>query len=630
MNIEWIVNRSFEKWMNEMPRFFNLLGDARIRRTSGYIGAGVEVEGGGIYQTVETMLGVTYTLSVYHKGGKGYLSVLEPRQMYRVAALEEDKSFKRYSLSWRARAEEAWIVLADYEDGVPSIFDELSFTSPGFEDEESYQLATNGGFEFWRIADPRDAFYRGLTDVLMPDHWKPLGSAEISQTDGFDGLGVRVEAKAVDSGLQQFMAIDKGEKYVLSMRHKGGPGRVILLSNDEWKVEKSITLERDENWKSYSASWTSDKSSICLRLIDEPDEEPSYFDDASLRCQSSGPRMYEPPINICFVLHIEPVAGSPMATQMPKPRLYEDWRRDLLWLKRKAEEYGHKLTALFNGEYMEYVVDFGHEDEILQLIRDGHEVGSHFHFVYRTAPHQWHWEINPENIRRIIRDDPEYVKRVWATGVECVEKVIPHSENISICASGTVELMTKYGFKIDVGGRLHEAYTFLGHNYYFPFRPASDNPLKEDFDTPFVSIAHYANISAWYPHFHPSRLIDMQMLFLNLYRTWLSKESAPEPEGKDKVWSWGWNTHPGYFRTHEAAKENIEKMLWWLNENFVGKKTSRGNIIAKPATMKEVYEEFLQWEKKHQKESSFSYIHPKEEITRERFQTRPNLARRGG
>jgi len=615
MDIEWIVNGGFEKWMNGLPKFFNAVADAQVRRVKGYAGSGVQVEGGGLYQPVETMLGITYTLSVYHKGGKGYLSILEPRLMHRVVALERDEAFKKYSLTWKARAEEVWIVLADYEDDEPSIFDELSFSSPGFEKEGGYELVINGGFEFWRKAYPRDAFYRGLSDVLMPDHWKPLGSARISQIEGFDGLGVEIEAETAESGLQQFMAIDKGEEYVLSVRHRGGPGKVVLLSNDEWKVEKSISLSRDEEWRSYSISWASNTSSVCLRLIDESDGEPSYYDDASLVCKSSGPSMYEPPINTTFVLHIEPMTGSPMARQMRKPRLYEDWRRDIFWLKRKAEEYGHKLTALFNGEYMEYVVDFGHEDEIRQLIRDGHEVGGHFHSGYRIGPHQWHWRYDPR--------DPEDVRKMWDTSVECIGKVIPPSEIITFCAFGPRDVMIKHGVKVQAGAKLHPSYMFLGHNYYFPFRSTGDeNSLEEDLNSPFVAIAHWANIGAWFPHFHPARLIDMQRDFLNLYRTWLSKESAPEPEGKDKVWSWGWNTHPGYFRTHEAAKEIVEKMLWWLNENFIGKKTSRGNVIAKPATMRMVYEEFLEWEKRHPGESSFNYVHPKEEIDKE-FQPPP-------
>jgi len=621
MEIEWAANGDFEGWTAGLPRLFHVQGGARVGRAAGRVGWGVEVEGGAVYQAVETILGVDYVLSVYHRGGKASLSLSEAPDSPVLGSLTlgESASFEGCSLRWRATVPRVCLVLRDEADGRPSVFDDLSFTTPGFEEEGAYQFVTNGGFEFWRRTG----------GVLMPaDAWRMLGSAEVAQVESFEGRGVQVEAEGPESGLQQFMAIERGVDCVLSLYHRGGPARVALTANETGEAVKTLDLGESEEWRAYSAEWTSTTDSVCLRLIDLPDGKPSSFDGVSLTRRSTGPSTHEPPINVVFVLHVEPMTRSPERPSTPE--MYGDWRGTVLWLKEVFEEYGQKITALFNGEYMEYVVDLGHEDEIRGLIRDGHEVGSHIHGGYREAPHRWRSAVDRGRWEDSLRE--------WDTTVECVERVIPHSKNHTVCAvvnrRHERRLMARHGFKtcaysssgLPPGpgegwrGRCDLAYPYIGHNQYFPYRPGErETPgeeLVEDLRGPFVDIPYYAQISRELTHGHHGRLADFQRYFLNTYRAWRSKESTPEPEGGDKVWVYGWLTHAGSRATDEATEEDIEKMLSWLRTNFLGKKTPRGNVIARPATLKEVYDEFLQWEREHPGQSSFSYVHPEEEAKR--------------
>lgn len=628
VEIEWAANGSFEKWSKGMPKLFHRLFPAEVKRAKGYSGFGVQVEGGGIYQYVETMPGMLYRLSVRHKGGKGAVSILAGLSISLATSmsLKRDEDFEEYSFKWKASSSKAWLILSDELDGEPSIFDDLRFTASIVEAEGGYEFVTNGYFEFWRETP--------IGTVLPADGWRVIGSSKISQAEGLKGLAAEVNAEAPESGLRQFMAIEKDEECILSVSHRGGPAKIILSDNETKRVSKSLYLEESEDWKTLSTEWISTTHSVCLRLVDEPDGKPSYFDYVSLRCKPSGSVTYEPPINVIFILHVEPMTRPGVASS---PEQFEDWRQTILWLKERFEEHGHKITALFNGEYMEYVVDLGLEDEIRNLSRDGHQIGTHIHGGYREEPHRWRFQIDRSKWDDSVRE--------WDTTVECVEKVIPHSENDTVCAivnrKFERKLMMRHGFKIAYNssgippwrewrGRCDMAYLYIGHNPYFPYRPAdSEVPgeeLMEDLNGPFVEIPYYAQIGDLFGRYHPiSGLIDCQRYFLNIFRAWLSKESTPEPEGKDKVWIYGWLTHAGshWGPMNERIKEDIEKMLWWLDINFIGKKTPRGNLIAKPATVREVYAQFLQWEKKHPKQSSFTYIHPKEAVGEPSLWTRP-------
>lgn len=81
--------------------------------------------------------------------------------------------------------------------------------------------------------------------------------------------------------------------------------------------------------------------------MDDFDSEPTFVDNISFYAPRSGTVTYEPPINILFVIHIEGKEESPDSIE------YLEWRDELFWLKNKFNLFGHKMTVLSNGEYME-------------------------------------------------------------------------------------------------------------------------------------------------------------------------------------------------------------------------------------------------------------------------------------
>jgi len=344
-------------------------------------------------------------------------------------------------------------------------------------------------------------------------------------------------------------------------------------------------------------------------VLDDDDGKPSYVDDISFVMNQSGSLKYEPPINVNFIIHVEPMPGPAGL----KTAVYDDWRATILWLKTMFDEYGHKITLQSNGEYMEHVLYFGHQAEINQFIVDGHEVATHNHNYYRNAQFDW---------RPASKSDFVMTNRSWADTKYYVDAVVGAANDTTMCAAvnRTFQrpLMKHYGYTVDgssaADGRERVSDEYIGHRPWHPFRPTNSTvpgqDLLEDFTAPFVYLDYYPQINSEFGHGSYSRLIDFQRYFLHIYKAWLTKQAAGEASGEDKVWVWGWLTHAGSGATSAQTKEKIETMLYWLNENFHRKKTPQGNLIAKPATEKEVYGEFVIWESTHPRQSSFSYYLP--------------------
>ena len=88
----------------------------------------------------------------------------------------------------------------------------------------------------------------------------------------------------------------------------------------------------------------------------------------------------EPPIHVLFVLHIEPKLNKSKVMWLGSPDVqkeYNEVKQELIWLTYFCSKSGVKMTALFNGWYMQ-LVDRKHDTaHILKLLQDGHEIGTH-------------------------------------------------------------------------------------------------------------------------------------------------------------------------------------------------------------------------------------------------------------
>jgi len=303
------------------------------------------------------------------------------------------------------------------------------------------------------------------------------------------------------------------------------------------------------------------------------------------------------PINVIFAIHIEPF--------LPEFGYdYGERRTELYWLRDLALNHSAKLTAASNGEFMEWVQDFGDEDLIQSYLDAGFNWGTHIHPLWRNGSHDW---------VLVPPDAPEEtVRLIWETNIQAVDNVIGRENNYGLAPYQThqplmVQLFEEFDFHImtmltEPAGVM--AYENLGHYPWNPFRPSA-NPgkyLKEDLNQrQYVMIPHYPQLEPNPGPTGPRSLGTNKKYFLMEYLEWLHHQRLGLPA---RVWVFGIATHDCY---NAPNRGYIAAMLDWLDENFVGKTTPDGHVIAEYTTATEVAEEFLQWEAEHPGQSSFSW-----------------------
>jgi hypothetical protein len=303
------------------------------------------------------------------------------------------------------------------------------------------------------------------------------------------------------------------------------------------------------------------------------------------------------PINVIFAVHIEPF--------LPEFGFnYVERREELYWLRDRALTHGAKLTVSSNGEFMEFVEDSGDEALVRSYLDAGFNWGTHIHPLWRRGRHDW--VIEPPDVPE------DTIRRIWQDNIDAVNKVIGSENNYGVapyqCAQPfLVQLMKEYGITIETA--LTEpagimAYENLGHYPFNPFRPSAEvgKYLKEDLNqTQYILIPHYPQLEPNPGPSGPRSLGTNQKYFIMEYIEWLHWQRNGLPK---KVWVFGIATHACYNRPN---RDYIDTMLYWLDENFIGKSTPTGYVIAEYASAKEVKEEFLEWEKEHPGMSSFSW-----------------------
>jgi hypothetical protein len=94
----------------------------------------------------------------------------------------------------------------------------------------------------------------------------------------------------------------------------------------------------------------------------------------------------------------------------------------------------------------------------------------------------------------------------------------------------------------------------------------------------------------------------MQRHFLMLYTEWLSRERSG---AEDRVWTFGFVFHP---EDGDTFNDALVEFLDWLDDNFIGKVSPHGNIIARYATINEIANEYTAWEAAHPNTSSFNWV----------------------
>jgi len=320
----------------------------------------------------------------------------------------------------------------------------------------------------------------------------------------------------------------------------------------------------------------------------------------------SSPEPGEPPIFILFVLHIEPkLVHGEMDMSSPQTLTeYNNVKNELLWLMNFADKENVKMTGLFNGWYMQLALRQNDLSHLSTFLSKGHEIGTHAHNIcYNSTSDKWY--VCPSNPDQWFRDAKIAVDKVLSA--------VGKGSNRAMCAmfprgqyQNECSLMSKYGYDIGVGNRPEIAINFFDHIVWNPWRPKCindyDHSLEEDFNTPFVSIDHRAQIGSSMSHGVDSTVKTLKRQFLMVFLEWKVREVY---DFEDKTWTWGVVHHPNYGSRYN---NDIEQFFKWLNRYFINVKTPKGNIIAVHSTASQVADVYYKWERKHPGRSSFSYV----------------------
>ncbi|HDJ89731.1 MAG TPA: hypothetical protein ENG40_03465 [Thermoprotei archaeon] len=315
----------------------------------------------------------------------------------------------------------------------------------------------------------------------------------------------------------------------------------------------------------------------------------------------------EPPIHIIFVLHIEPCIGKSGYMYMKDSKTIQEYNRvkqELLWLTYFCSQKGVKMTALFNGWYMQIALRKNDLKHLTDFLKDGHEIGTHAHNIcYDKLKDAWHHCNQPD---RWFADAKKAVDDVLSK-IGMGQNRVMSAMFIRGKYAQECSLMQKYGYDIGLGNRPEIALNYFGHVVWNPWRASCVNDysscLVEDHSTPFISIDHRAQIGSTTSHGGvDSRSNTLKRQFLMLFLEWKVREAY---DIEDKMWSWGVVHHPNYGSKYH---NDIEDFFTWLNKYFVGKQTIKGNIIAVYSTASQIADEYYSWEKKHPGRSSFSYM----------------------
>ncbi|MBN1148027.1 MAG: hypothetical protein JXA78_12285 [Anaerolineales bacterium] len=332
---------------------------------------------------------------------------------------------------------------------------------------------------------------------------------------------------------------------------------------------------------------------------------------------ASGAPDYEPPINVFLVLHIDPVMDQKQEKVLVTPEIYQRTYDQIDWLKAEAERHGMRFTALYNGWYPQEALELGNLDQFRALLASGHELGTHAHRL-TYDPEQDLWISRDSELSKVppITYDPDVAEQTWADAYQYVDTVLKEigatGQNRTVCAvafkpSDEPRLMERFGFSVAAGQRGEGIIEDIGHIMWNPWRIASsDTPghqYAEDLSAKFVTVPHLAQIGIR-GGVHGMDLSQAQIRrrFLMLYTEWLSRERRG---AEDKVWSFGFVYHP---EDGDHFNQELADFLDWLDENFIGKTSPHGDVIARYATAGEIADEFLAWEAAHPGVSSFNYV----------------------
>ncbi len=353
------------------------------------------------------------------------------------------------------------------------------------------------------------------------------------------------------------------------------------------------------------------------------------------------------PIYVTFVIHFDPLPAQ--GGRVLKDG-YERERDNLAWLadyfdqieREKGSSFVPKLVLEMAGDHAEYFSEDPVGFALLQrLYNKGHSLGVHFHTNYKMGPHFWpdgRAQDTPQTRTRVTVDHFTEVEALFAKLIGTTDPATLRKANHTITGHFLDESFAQQkGFDLFTGGRNEALNLFFDHDVYNPWRPAMTRgpetwALAEDLKSPWTlipqgpvlgAIGEHAPIPAGVPAEYTQGMKQMiwqdlsvsamQRKFWHLYLEWRHREQSPNTE-EPKVWVFGWHEHTNNLFTDDGLYGNIRNLrdevreyVRWLNENFIGRRTANGKLIAQYANTEEVMSAFRSWEASHPGQSSFNY-----------------------
>lgn len=296
------------------------------------------------------------------------------------------------------------------------------------------------------------------------------------------------------------------------------------------------------------------------------------------------PSVEQLPIHLVYANHVEvesvidyrpPLMDGATYTATPDRHAYTSGQ--LEWEMAQAEAVGARISFHMSGAYAERAVAAGDQARWTEHLSDGHSVGVHFHsFLHGSGPFQWTYSPSPAE---------EQIVQAWQDNHDLVAALVG-ADTLWVGEShyGCQTCWEELGYRL----RSTEQMAQLPAGQHIVW-------LVERDASGVITYPHFPQIgqASWHGPaerqiYFDLRLPQLKKEFLMLYLEWLERERlglAPQ------VWAWGWVNHGGGNTQRYAA--DIQAMLTWLSDNFVGRTSPRGNVIAEFVSdhqLSEIYE----------------------------------------
>lgn len=324
----------------------------------------------------------------------------------------------------------------------------------------------------------------------------------------------------------------------------------------------------------------------------------------------------QPPIRVFFDTHVDPLPqGISLAEKQTIANLSVDAAD---WILDQLDPIGGKISFLSVGEFMEVVVGMGAGspgDVLLRRIyASGGQIGSHSHSEVRLGAYDWPQLTGTTTYADAMQSWQDNVDWVDAGITMALGPTLPEPLADINCVKGAhlpktegefQTLMPVFGFEIRQGGPEEDYVQWYDHYIFHPYRPATHNAMAENLAGSFVCTPQGIMIGK--AGVHHGVYQDMtapvaKRRFLQVFLNWRHADRLGLPE---KVWCFGWGSHPLDYGAGAPERADLVDFLAWLDADWIGAAAATGSTIADWSTQRAIGEEYLAWEAAYPGASSF-------------------------